>query len=53
MNLEAISSLLVQSNWVFIAGWLLLLAAAFAVSFPEKPAPGPNPQGDSDRARPR
>ena len=49
MNLEALTSLLVQVNWVFLVGWILLLGAAFAVSFPERRAPGWNRQSGSDR----
>ena len=37
MNFEALISLLVQSNWAFLVGWILLLAAAFAASSSEKP----------------
>ncbi len=33
MNLAVISSLLVQSNWIFLAGWLLLLVTAFGLCF--------------------
>jgi len=36
MNLEVMSSLLVQSNWIFLAGWLLLLVTAFGLCFSEK-----------------
>jgi uncharacterized BrkB/YihY/UPF0761 family membrane protein len=49
MSLEALTSLLVQFNWVFLAGWILLLGAAFAVSFPERPVPARNRQSGSDR----
>jgi hypothetical protein len=37
MNLEALISLLFQSNWAFLAGWILLLVAALAASFSDKP----------------
>jgi uncharacterized protein involved in exopolysaccharide biosynthesis len=37
MNTDLLISVLVQSNWLFLAGWIVLLGAAFALSFPEKP----------------
>ena len=37
MNFEALISLLIQSNWAFLVGWILLLGAAFAASSSEKP----------------
>jgi len=37
MNTDLLISVLVQSNWLFFAGWIVLLGAAFALSFPEKP----------------
>jgi hypothetical protein len=37
MNSDPLISLLVQSNWLFTMGWILLLATAFVISFPEKP----------------
>lgn len=49
MSLEALTSLLVQFNWVFLAGWILLLGAAFAVSFPERLIPARNRQSRSER----
>jgi hypothetical protein len=36
MNSDLLISLLVQSNWLFPVGWILLLATAFVISFPEK-----------------
>jgi hypothetical protein len=36
MKIDLFISVLVQSNWAFLAGWILLLGAAFALSFPEK-----------------
>ena len=36
MNTDLLIAVLVQSNWLFFAGWILLLATAFAISFPEK-----------------
>ncbi len=38
MNIEPLISFLVQSNWVFLAGLMLLLGTAFAASFPERPS---------------
>ena len=49
MSLEALTSLLVRFNWVFLGGWILLLGAAFAVSFPEKLIPVRNRQSRTDR----
>jgi hypothetical protein len=37
MNIEPLISFLVQSNWVFLAGWILLLATAFAACFSDRP----------------
>jgi uncharacterized protein involved in exopolysaccharide biosynthesis len=51
MNVESFISFLSHSNWVFLAGLILLLAAAFAVTFSEKP--GPTHPSGKDRARPR
>ena len=36
MNTDLLISVLVQSNWLFLAGWIFVLAAAFIFSFPEK-----------------
>jgi len=51
MNLESFISFLSHSNWVFLAGLILLLGGAFAVTFSEKS--GPNRPSGSDRPRPR
>lgn len=37
MSIEPLISFLVQSNWVFLAGWILLLGTAFAACFSEQP----------------
>lgn len=42
MNNDLLISVLVQSNWLFLAGWVLLLATAFIISFPEKTLPEKN-----------
>ena len=39
MNTDLLISVLVQSNWLFLAGWILVLATAFILSFPEKLSP--------------
>ena len=39
MNTDLLISVLVQSNWLFLAGWILVLATAFMLSFPEKLLP--------------
>ena len=39
MNTNILISVLVQSNWLFLAGWILLLTTAFMLSFPEKLSP--------------
>jgi len=39
MNTDLLISVLVQSNWLFLAGWTLVLATAFILSFPEKLSP--------------
>jgi hypothetical protein len=53
MNLETVSFLLVQSNWIFLGGLVLLLGgAAFAVSSSDKPR-GPNQPSGRGGARPR
>ena len=36
MNSDLLISLLVETNCLFLAGWVLVLAAAFVLSFPEK-----------------
>jgi hypothetical protein len=36
MNPDLLISLLVEINCLFLAGWVLVLAAAFVMSFPEK-----------------
>ena len=51
MNVESFISFLSRSDWVFLAGLVLLLSAASAVSFSEKP--GHNPPSGNDRIRPR
>jgi hypothetical protein len=42
MNTDLLISVLVLSNWLFLAGWILVLAAAFILSFPEKLLPAPS-----------
>jgi hypothetical protein len=39
MNTDLLISVLVQSNSLFLAGWILVLATAFILSFPEKLSP--------------
>ncbi len=39
MNTDLLISVLVQSNWLFLAGWIFVLAAAFILSFPERLSP--------------
>jgi len=51
MNVESFISFLTHSDWVFLAGLILLLAAACAVTFSEKPRLG-KPSAN-DRSRPR
>jgi uncharacterized protein involved in exopolysaccharide biosynthesis len=51
MNVESFISFLSRSNWFFLAGLILLLAAAFALTFSEQP--GQNPPSGSNRAQPR
>jgi len=36
MNSDRLISLLVETNCLFLAGWVLALVAAFVLSFPEK-----------------
>jgi len=36
MNSDLLISLLVETNCLFLAGWVLALVAAFVLSFPEK-----------------
>jgi hypothetical protein len=45
MNIESFISFLSHSDWVFLAGLILLLAAACAVTLSEKPRPG-QPSGN-------
>jgi len=49
MNSDLLISLLVKTNCLFLAGWVLVLAAAFVLSFPEKLwfAQPPEPRRDS------
>lgn len=35
MNYEAVVSWLMQSDWLFLAFWVVALVAAFALAFPE------------------
>jgi uncharacterized BrkB/YihY/UPF0761 family membrane protein len=41
MNVESFISFLNHSNWVFLAGMIVLLGAAFAITFSEKPGQNP------------
>jgi len=50
MNVDGLVTFLVRANWIFLVGWILLLGAAFAVSFPERPVPGRNRHSGSNRA---
>jgi hypothetical protein len=36
MNPDRIISFLVDSDWLFLASWVLVLGAAFVLSFPER-----------------
>jgi len=40
MNSDLLISLLVETNCLFLAGWVLALAAAFVLSFPENSRSG-------------
>jgi uncharacterized protein involved in exopolysaccharide biosynthesis len=51
MNIESFISFLSHSNWIFLAALILALGAAFAVSFRNKPSPGPNPPSKADPKR--
>jgi len=50
MNVDGLVRFLGRSNWIFLAGWILLLGAAFAVSFPERRVPVRNRRSGSDQA---
>jgi uncharacterized BrkB/YihY/UPF0761 family membrane protein len=50
MNVDGLVTFLDHSSWIFLVGWILLLGAAFAVSFPERSVPARNRQSGSDRA---
>ncbi len=50
MNVESFISFLSHSDWIFLAGMILLLGAAFAMTFSEKP--GRNRPSGRERARP-
>jgi len=39
MSTDLLISVLVQSNWLFLAGWILALATALLLSFPGKLSP--------------
>jgi uncharacterized BrkB/YihY/UPF0761 family membrane protein len=50
MSFESLISFLIRTNWVFLAGWIVLLGAAFAASFPDGSAASqkdPRSQGTS------
>jgi pimeloyl-ACP methyl ester carboxylesterase len=51
MNVESFISFLSHSNWIFLAGLVLLLGGAFTVCFFDKP--GHNRSTGSDRTPPR
>jgi uncharacterized protein involved in exopolysaccharide biosynthesis len=51
MSVESLISFLSRSNWVFLAALIVGLGAAFAVSFPDRPFPSPNPPSETDPKR--
>ena len=51
MNFESLISFLGRSDWLLLAGLILVLGVAFAEVFTEKP--GQTPRSGSNRTHPR